>query len=163
MEYLVRLTSRPLTVEQAELIPLLMDCVNDAESVADHSLVVMELSRRMSLAKNKLSGDALAELGNVWETLKCQAKFTLEYFRSTDLNSVLKAMEDERKINELYKEYEGNHILRMKKGKCKVKAGIIFIEMLSELENIGDHLDKIAKTTPKIVMHRMAVAAPPHA
>lgn len=156
-EYLVQITSRTLTEKQAELIPLLMHCVNDAERIADHAENILELAHRLSNTKNKLSEDAITELKLVWETLKREAQNTMEYFKKADINSVKNAIEEEKKIDSLSKKYESEHITRMKKGKCKVRAGIIYIEMLSELEKIGDHIENIAERTPLIIENRKEI------
>ncbi len=153
-EYLVQLTARQLTEEQAEMIPLLMHCVNDAERIADHAEIIMEFAQRMSLAKNKISEDALEELRIVWNIIEEQAKNTLIYFKNTDIEAVKTALENEKKIDLLAKEYEKNHIVRMKKGRCKVRAGVVYIEILAELEKIGDHLENIAERTPELLKHQ---------
>ena len=54
------------------------------------------------------------------------------------------------KINELAKQYEQVHVERRNKGECAVDASVIFIEMLWELERIGDHLVNIAQRAPEM-------------
>ena len=53
--YLVRLTRRQLSVAQSELVPLLMHCTNDAERIADHVEVILNLTERLALSDRKLS------------------------------------------------------------------------------------------------------------
>lgn len=153
-EYMVQITARPLTEHQAEIIPLLMHCVNDAERIADHTEILMEFARRMSKAKNKLSDDALDELKTLWGIIENQSKSTMVYFKNTDIEEVKKALEDEKRVDEMTVQLENNHIERMKKGKCKVRAGVIYIEILAELEKIADHLTNIAERTPAIIEHK---------
>lgn len=57
---------------------------------------------------------------------------------------------NEREINELAKQYEQVHVERRNKGQCAVDASVIFIEMLWELERIGDHLVNIAQRAPEM-------------
>ncbi len=57
---------------------------------------------------------------------------------------------NEREINELAKQYEQVHVERRNKGECAVDANVIFIEMLWELERIGDHLVNIAQRAPEM-------------
>ena len=42
---------------------------------------------------------------------------------------------------------------RRNKGQCAVDASVIFIEMLWELERIGDHLVNIAQRAPEMQKH----------
>ena len=60
---------------------------------------------------------------------------------------------NEREINELAKQYEQVHVERRNKGECAVDASVIFIEMLWELERIGDHLVNIAQRAPEMQKH----------
>lgn len=68
------------------------------------------------------------------------------------------ALENEHEINLLTKKYEESHIERRNTGKCAVDASVIFIEMLWELERIGDHLANIAVRAPEIQKHYVALA-----
>ena len=66
-------------------------------------------------------------------------------------------MENEEEINKLTTAYEESHIERRNTGKCAVDASVIFIEMLWELERIGDHLANIAARAPEIQKHYVAL------
>ena len=68
------------------------------------------------------------------------------------------ALENEHEINLLTKKYEESHIERRNTGKCAVDASVIFIELLWELERIGDHLANIAVRAPEIQKHYVALA-----
>ena len=48
--------------------------------------------------------------------------------------------------------YKSN-VKRRDAGKCAVETNVIFVEMLWELEKLGDHLANIAMRTPKIQEH----------
>ena len=63
------------------------------------------------------------------------------------------ALEKEREINKLARQYEKDHVQRRDAGKCAVETNVIFVEMLWELEKLGDHLANIAMRTPKIQEH----------
>ena len=63
------------------------------------------------------------------------------------------ALKNEREINQLARQYEKDHVKRRDAGKCAVESNVIFVEMLWELEKLGDHLANIAMRTPKIQEH----------
>ena len=67
------------------------------------------------------------------------------------------AMENEREINQLTRQYEMEHVSRRNEGKCSVEGSVIFIELLWELERIGDHLANIAVRTPEIQKHYISL------
>lgn len=66
-------------------------------------------------------------------------------------------MENEREINQLTRQYEMEHVSRRNEGKCSVEGSVIFIELLWELERIGDHLANIAVRTPEIQKHYISL------
>lgn len=65
---------------------------------------------------------------------------------------------NEQEITHLAKSVEQTHVERRNEGKCKVDASVIFIEVLWELERIGDRLANIATRAPQIQKHNI-----PHA
>lgn len=154
-DYLVQLTTRRLTEPQAEIIPLLMHCTNDAERIADHTENIIGLAKRIETAEHKLTGKASEEIKELWGILADQAKHVISSLHNTDRRDVNCAVKDEIEINKLTDKLEENHIARLKTGKCNVVAGIIFLEMISELEKIGDHLSNIADRAPKIQKHHL--------
>ena len=50
----------------------------------------------------------------------------------------------EQQIDIDVEKYRDAHIQRMKAKKCSCEAGILYDEMLTDLERIGDHLNNIA-------------------
>ena len=53
--YLVQITRKQLTEPQSELVPLLMHCTNDAERIADHTELILQLAARLIKNDKKLS------------------------------------------------------------------------------------------------------------
>lgn len=58
----------------------------------------------------------------------------------------------EQKIDDMTKKYRDNHLDRMRQGKCSEEACILFSEMLTDFERIGDHILNIAQCYAKIAM-----------
>ncbi len=57
----------------------------------------------------------------------------------------VKELEDE--MDRLHRLYEGNHMRRLEHKLCDPLVGIIFVDVLRNLERIGDHSADIANTT----------------
>ena len=72
---------------------------------------------------------------------------------STDPEVITQALKSEKKINKLTDRYESSHIERLRKGSCSLTSSVLFIEMLGEMEKLGDHLSNIAERTPEIQKH----------
>lgn len=153
--YLVELTERNLTEPQAGIVPLLMHCTNDAEKIADHTENIIALTKRLNESNNKISSGGIDDLNKIWKLLKKQAVHVIAALDSTDKKEVNMAMKNDMKVDKLADSIENNHVNRLKNRKCKVDVGIIFLEMVSEIEKIGDHLGNIAERTPQIQKHHL--------
>ena len=156
-DYLAKLTERSLTEPQAEIIPLLMHCVNDAEKIADHAENIVALAKRAKESKKQISDSAMDEVAEMWSVLKQQASHVIASLDSTDKKDVHLAIKNERVINKMADDLENNHIARLGKGKCHPVPGIIFLEIVSELEKIGDGLANIAERAPEIQKHHLNI------
>ena len=151
--YLVRLTRRQLSVAQSELVPLLMHCTNDAERIADHVEVILNLTGRLSQSERKLSETAVKDLKTLWDILDDQAKNVISGLGDANPAQVKTALKEEEKVAKLADRFEIDHINRLREGNCTANMGIIFIEMLGELSKIGERLANISERTPEIQKH----------
>ena len=158
-DYLVQLTSRELTPSQAHLIPLLMHCNNDAESIADHSESIIGLAKRLKKSSKNLSDEAVRELNEIWDVMTDQAVNVIKALGNTDKSNISFALKDKRKIYGMCTDAERRHIKRLTEGKCSVTTGVIFIEMLSELERIGSKFANIAERAAEIQEHHVVLKA----
>jgi len=53
--------------------------------------------------------------------------------------------EIEKRVDEMEIELRDAHVQRLVSGVCLPEAGIIYVDMLSDLERISDHLYKIVR------------------
>ena len=155
--YLVKITRHELSEPQSALVPLLMHCTNDAERIADHTENIINLTQRMVNSDRKLSEDAQVELKYMSSLLNKLADNVLQALHGSEGGCVDRALKAEGEINQLAKSLEDNHIQRLQKGLCTLDAGIIFIEMVGEMEKVGDHLANIAERAPEIQKHYIKI------
>lgn len=156
-EYLVQLTRRELTPPQSDIIPLLMHCTNDAERIADHSCNIFKLAKRLVESEKEMSSEALADLKRVLTVLSDQSGHVIAALHNNDKHNIVTALKEEDCIDGLVDDFEARHIQRLRSGDCDAIGGIIFIEMLAEMERIGDHLTNIAERAPEMQKHYFAL------
>ena len=144
---------RELSGPQSSLVPLLMHCTNDAERIADHTENILQLTDRLAKLGKPISDQARKDLQKIWALLDEEAKNVITALGSSDPHEIELALKSEQKINKLTDKYESAHIERLRKGSCNLAISVIFIEMLGELEKLGDHLSNIAERTPEIQKH----------
>lgn len=56
----------------------------------------------------------------------------------------------EQKMDDMTRSYRENHLERMRKGLCNEEACVLYSELLTDFERIGDHVLNIAQAITKI-------------
>jgi len=151
--YLVQITRQPLSEPQSELVPLLMHCTNDAERIADHTELILQLTDRLLKTGKKVSLSGKKDLRKLWNVLDDQAHNTIAALGSTNPEQIKFALKDEKRLQRMATKLEAAHTERLRKGKCQLANAVIFIEMLGEMTKIGERLSNIAERTPEIQKH----------
>ena len=102
------------------------------------------------MSKKKLSGKALEEFATLYDILKDQAKCVISTLDAHNPDLVAQAMKDEGEIKMLATEFENHHLERLRNGECNPVSGVIYIEMLGEVEKISANLTNIAERSAGI-------------
>ena len=151
--YLVQLTRRRLAEPQSEMIPLLMHCTNDAERVADHCEIILQLNDRMVKQEKKLSDIAQSDLKNLWNHVGEISTQVISGLAGHEQFSPVILKQRINRIHTLADQYEAEHIERLRNGSCTAACGVIYIELLGEIVKIADRLANIAERSPEIRKH----------
>jgi len=144
VEYLVRVSQGSLSYEEAHEVAALLHTTADYERIGDHCELLMKLLRRKHEKQHKFSPEAKEELLDLYQRVVLFLEFTREHLL-TRRDIMKAAWEQEDGINELSKELRRRNIERMSNATCLVEGGLIFINMISSLEKIGDHNMNIAE------------------
>lgn len=143
--YLVEISQRNLEPEQSDELPVWLHSVNDLERIGDHTENIVDLTERSMRAKLILPDPAKEELNIMFGVLAEMTDNILIAIQDNDRDKAYKALSCEDKINRQFIEFRETQIQRLNSGVCKPMEGIIFIDMLNNLEKIGDHLTNIAQ------------------
>ena len=150
MDYLMDLTRRELSEEQAQAIPSLMHCVSDAERIADIGLAIAELVPKQPSAGGALTETAQREIDEIIGKTRQLAQCVLDGLHAEVSDVVEDAMRLEGQVRMLCKLGEQRHIERLQRGECTLDRGIVYVEVLALLESIARHLGNIATRTEPV-------------
>ncbi|HDR7915069.1 TPA: Na/Pi cotransporter family protein [Bacillus wiedmannii] len=144
IEYLVLLSEKPLSPTDSEKHSVLAGVVGDIERVGDHvenlvELVDFQISHRVSL-----SDEALAELNEMLELTISTLQDAINALTNFDTELAQTVIAKERKIDQMERVLRKRHVLRLNERSCSGDASIIYVDMVSNLERIGDHAVNIA-------------------
>ena len=144
LNYLLKLSKSPLNDEERNKVDLLFNTVNDIERVSDHAENISELSRLAIEKDLQFSDTALEEMNNIYSKAKENFNVALKGLESYDKSIISKVYEIEDEVDALDKLYRKKHIERLNNGKCTIDSGVLFLDLLTNLERISDHSCNIA-------------------
>ena len=132
------------TVDDIKKIGTLMYIVNDLEKIGDYAKSITEYKIHTKKGNLRLSEKALEELNLLSRATINIIALTMELFNSLSEEILESIYHLERHIDNIAKEYMENHIQRLKNEKTNTQGGVIFINMVTNLERCADHANSIA-------------------
>jgi phosphate:Na+ symporter len=144
-EYLVDLTKQDMLEKQRRLVPALIHSVNDLEKVGDYCEDIAKVSQRMFEHNLSFSSQAKAELETLFEKTDVMMKHTGRAMENNDENAAKIALNIESEISELIMKNRLDHIKRMEIDVCTSDSGLVFSDILMNIERLNAHLTNITK------------------
>ncbi|MFC2946838.1 Na/Pi cotransporter family protein [Virgibacillus sediminis] len=143
--YLVNISTDSLSEADSSRHTSLMNTIRDIERIGDHFENLIELVDYKKAHKVKLTEQAMTELNEMFDITIFAVKQAVKALENSDKEAALDVVQKEEEIDRMEKEYRKKHIIRVNEGQCSGTAGIVFVDMLSNLERIGDHAVNIAE------------------
>ncbi|HQK99684.1 MAG TPA: Na/Pi cotransporter family protein, partial [Smithellaceae bacterium] len=144
-EYLVELTRNELPEKHSRLIPALLHSVNDLEKVGDYCEDIVILSQRAYENDLHFSDQAARELEKLFDKTEALMHQTRKAMQFNDQKAATISLAIEKELDELISNYKLNHIKRLENAICISNAGLVFNDILTNLERLNNHLCNITK------------------
>lgn len=144
-DYLVKISSQSLSPQDSTRHNMLMNTVRDIERIGDHFENIIELIQYQESHKLILTEDAIQDVSEMFElTINTVAK-AMTALDENSAELAREVAEQENTIDKMERKFRKNHIARLNEGQCTGQAGVMFVDILSNLERIGDHSVNIAE------------------
>ncbi|MBQ9566159.1 MAG: Na/Pi cotransporter family protein [Synergistaceae bacterium] len=128
--------------ELSTVLGCYVSAAGDLERVGDHTENLMELCGPL---RDFLSAQAWKEFWDMFGSAEEAVKESLTALNDEDISRANHVIyELESKIDSQEQQYRKNHIDRLNRGECDPERGVNFIDLLGNLERVGDHSDNIA-------------------
>ena len=144
-EYLVHLSHDSLTEAESKLVTHLMFTVSDLERVGDHNDNIMELAQSLADANIRLSADAVEDLKDIQKLVGDALDLSIKSRREESVKDAHAVYVLEDEVDSMEEEMRHNHMERLARGLCSADRGIVFLDVLSNLERISDHAVNVAE------------------
>ena len=153
--FLVRLNGKPLGEQESQTVGMMFHVVSDIERIGDHAENIVEYVDVMQRDGSFFSESGLEEMQEMSSTVLAAVALALEVYAKDDFDRLEDVNQLEERVDELQDILGENHLGRLKAGYCNSRSGVIFSDMISDLERCSDHAMNIAlaiKGEPTVII-----------
>ena len=143
--YLVSLYSKGLPENDVSRISTMLSVTSDLERIGDLAENIAEYTQASASNRAKFSDDALRDLGEMAERVEYMVDLSMKAYDQEDRDLLAEARDVEDSVDAMQEEKTENHIERLKANICDPRGGVIYTDMVSDLERIADHAMNIAE------------------
>lgn len=149
--YISKILIHDKTGQDIEAIEEYFRVIGNIERIGDHAVNIGGYVLVMEKNSVTFSEDAQKELHKMKEI--CQKAMNLLENMDDDAAKWLSRIAAlEQQMDDMTVNYRNNHIERMKQGLCSEQGCILFSELLTDFERMGDHMLNIAQSYAKIAV-----------
>ena len=145
-DYLVAISQRKLSERQAQTLPEMLHCVNDAERISDIALKIFRKASRVQ--REGLSDEILRLTNDLMSEMRSMATGIVQALRS---GAVLSFDPDasEKRIVEMARDLTRNFADRLKDAPGDAPHDMAFLTVMSAVKDVARHLENIAERIEK--------------
>ena len=118
--------------------------ITDIERAGDHAENIAEQAQFAEEHAISFSEIGQDDIRKISKTVVESFHASIEAFEKNDLDMVVKTAHLEDQVDEMEEDMRETHIERLNSGACAPQAGVVFLDVISDLERISDHADNIA-------------------
>ncbi len=145
LNYLLKLSKAHLDEDARDIVDSLFNTVNDIERIGDHAENIAELAQDIIDSDLKLSKQGTEEVRELYNKVIATYDYALQAMKTYDVDLACKVIKMEEQVDIMEKSCRANHIHRLNNSLCSIDSGIIFLDLISNLERISDHAVNIAQ------------------
>lgn len=149
-DYLVETSTQHISLSSEKVISALHNNNGDIVRVSELADNITKYTRRSVRDELIFSDSVYVQLQEMYEKLYALAEKTKEVVETNNKKLLVAVDEIEDTIDDMRKNLIGAHIERMNAGVCKPASSSVFINLVSNLERIGDHLAYIAHSVENL-------------
>ncbi len=146
-DYLTRISSTTLSDQATRRIRSMHSIVNDLERIGDLYYQMSKTFEDMMDLEVALPKDAIMEISEYLDVILSAIKLMRENMELSNGNVDLEsAIELENEINETRDKMKEMHYRRLEQGVYTTQAGVVFLDFITRLEKIGDHIFNVQES-----------------
>ena len=141
---MVELRSLDLSPENMRRVSMMTIAVTDIERLSDHAENMVEYIEQMNAKKAEMSEAARKELLDMSQDALDAVYLALDIFEKDDYSKLDQIEILEQHVDDHEKDLINNHIERIMNSMCNPLGGVIFSDLVTDLERCSDHAINLA-------------------
>ncbi len=142
--YLMQLTGREMTAVQNTEVSRLLYTISDFERMGDHASNISKVAKELDQKQFIFTKEGSYEFGILQDAVLEIMDLSMNSFIDNDRNMAFRVEPLREIIGMLCDEMKMNYVKRMQQGKCKLKQGVAFNDLITDLERISAHCSNVA-------------------
>ncbi len=143
--YLTKISQQNMRSHLSRQNTGLLHIAYDLERIGDHAENIAQIAQEYIAGPVKFSPAAQEELQELHQMIMVTLEKALLTLQTSDLVAAQDVRDLEKQINAMERTLRNQHTSRLKDGLCVPAAGVMFLDILSNMERVGDHCDNIAE------------------
>ena len=144
-EYLIKANTLPVNDHQRLVVADLFNTLTDLERSGDHAENVAKEVQLLMTRQLTLSETGKKDLRDMTDAVQEACRCAVKAREERSVTSARKVSACEDLVDSLRDEQKERHMDRLSRGECKPEAGLVFIEIIDNLERISDHAQNMAE------------------
>jgi phosphate:Na+ symporter len=141
-KYITTLMVTEMSAEDSNIINKYYTVSNNLERVGDHARNIEGYAKNLAKWGRKFSDFAVGEIIEMQNVCNHALDNLLKGINDelpSNTNILSEAAKDEQKIDDMEEQFRKFQIERLQAGECQAESSLVFSEMLTDFERIGDH------------------------
>ena len=143
-QFLIKVNNLSLTEKQKAHVNNLFYTISDMERVGDHADNLAKMADYIIEHNIEFSETGHEDIQQVGICSINSFRYAIESRMTGALEEVKLCTKEEDEVDMLTDELREKHIERLSNGKCDPQAGVVFLDILTNLERVSDHALNIA-------------------
>ena len=142
--FLVKLHGERLPEKDLQKVGMMFHVISDIERIGDHAENIAEYVEILQEKGNLISDIGCAELKTMSDHSVAVFDLALKVYDEERFDLLQTVSDMEEEVDDLQDQLTENHIKRLKSDSCNPRGGVMFTDMVTDLERCSDHAINIA-------------------
>lgn len=143
-EYLIKVSANPLSLDDEQMINRIHHSIGDFIRIAEISDNILKYTKTSIDQHLEYSDPVRVDLRAMYDLLSKEFELTREVFVDRKMDLLPEVEQLESRVDLMRTQMINDHVKRLNEGLCSPNNSAVYINFVSNLERVGDHINYVA-------------------